>query len=274
MAKAGGAGGGGGPLNPPAGSVAPSGRTLDEVYNRVAASGDGVPRIGPEIFNLSAPGQYQLTAPKSGLGAMMLIEGPNITLDLNGHTLTSTSITSGVIEITGAHANVTIRNGTLVGGNHGVVCGSPLTNLWLEDLKFIGHRLTAVQTSHAIIRGTTLINCHAWNIGAASVPADNALSLCGFAIGGSYILVKGCSVRRFVYNGTGTPTVFGINLHTEQANGGFNQVVDSCIAARDGALGTTIGIRLAGSGNYRNNTSTGFATAYAPSPAVNAGGNF
>ncbi|MGH7133553.1 MAG: hypothetical protein ACREJO_16605 [Phycisphaerales bacterium] len=266
----------GGPLNPPAGSIAPSGHTLDEVYAKVAAP-DGVTALPPEILTITAPGYYRLTGPRSGAGAMLLIAASNVTVDLNGHTLTSTSTSSGVVEVSGVQTNITVRNGTLASGNYGFACFTASSNVVLEDLTLLGQRLIGVAFGHNSFRTARIVNCHAVNIGAATVPGDSGLQLRGFVVTGSFIYMYRCTVLRFLYNGSGTADIRGIDIASEPVNGGFANTVDSCVVAHSANFTgpNSIGIRIASAGQYRNNASMGFPAAYSinTTAVLNGGGN-
>lgn len=112
-----------GPLNPPAGPVASSGRSLDEIYNAVQAlQGQKGTPITALPFTISAPGSYYLPqnltiANNDGI----TISADNVTLDLNGFSLiggyTGTAGTRRGIIVTqngsNNRRNITIRNGTV-----------------------------------------------------------------------------------------------------------------------------------------------------------------
>src|ERR1700754_4001390 len=86
-----------GPLDPPVGPLSPTGRTLDDIYNKVPATGAADGRIPLASTIISAPGSYVLTGNIASSGSAMTINADNVTLDLNGFTLSSTSTTLGVI---------------------------------------------------------------------------------------------------------------------------------------------------------------------------------
>ncbi len=108
-----------GDLNPPAGPVTSTMKTLDQVEARIpvqSLSGN----LGFQHI-ISQPGSYYLTgnivgeAGKSGIR----IDAADVTLDLNGFAMIGSDTTPGTV-IFSAAENVTIRNGTLRGWAQGV----------------------------------------------------------------------------------------------------------------------------------------------------------
>src|SRR5690242_5587975 len=83
-----------GPLDPPAGAVSPSGRTLDEVYNKIPAVGGSDGRVPLTTSGtIASPGSYVLAnnieIPPASLNTFT-ITASNVTLDLNGFRIGNT----------------------------------------------------------------------------------------------------------------------------------------------------------------------------------------
>ncbi|RMD64345.1 MAG: hypothetical protein D6824_04110, partial [Planctomycetota bacterium] len=78
-----------GPLNPPAGPIAPTHKTLTEVEPRIAVSADNTPGDADSVFKITQSGSYYLLGDVVGERLKFGIEitAPNVTLDLNGFTL-------------------------------------------------------------------------------------------------------------------------------------------------------------------------------------------
>ncbi len=104
-----------GPLNPPAGPVAPTMKTLAEVEPRIPINAQTCPGVFNSSYGVIAPGSYYLTGDLVGEpGKHVIRVGHNVTIDLNGFSVVGgPGSLSGIDgEITEA-ANVTIRNGTI-----------------------------------------------------------------------------------------------------------------------------------------------------------------
>lgn len=94
-----------GSLTPP-GAPTPTMKTLDQVEARTPLS--SIP------FVISSPGSYYLTTNLTGTSGQsgFTIAADNVTLDLNGFTLTGSGSQSGIL-VSGARRNLTVMNGTL-----------------------------------------------------------------------------------------------------------------------------------------------------------------
>src|SRR4051794_31880216 len=109
-----------GPLNPPAGAIASTGRTVDEIYNRIPAVGGFDGRIpipgGTTPITLSQPGSYVLTGNLTTPGTAILIAAANVTLDLNGFRVTCTSTGTAAVAVSTSASYPVIRSGSISGG--------------------------------------------------------------------------------------------------------------------------------------------------------------
>lgn len=209
-----------GPIDPPAGPVTPTGRTLDEIYNKIPGSngtGDGrIPIAGGSYgaggLTISTPGSYVLTGNVSATGPTAItIITSNVTLDLNGFTVTAAGTgAAGVISITGVPSNITVRNGFVVGGNTGVGIGNSVGTI-IEDLVISGTRQYGVASTSPSARGIVVRRCKITDVGALTTSGDGNLNIGGiFLQGNAYSVVTDNIINRLLYNGSGTPTYFGI----------------------------------------------------------------
>ena len=102
-----------GPLAPPAGPPVASMKTLDQVEARTPI--ESLPYI------INAPGSYYFTKNlqfTATSGDALRITSPNVTLDLNGFTLSSTAgVTGKGIFVTGGLNNIVIKNGNIAGNS-------------------------------------------------------------------------------------------------------------------------------------------------------------
>src|SRR5437762_605503 len=78
-----------GNLNPPAGPVAPTGKTLTEIEPRTAVNAVNTPPSATSLFTITQPGSYYLTGNIQGVATMdgVEIDASGVTLDLNGFAL-------------------------------------------------------------------------------------------------------------------------------------------------------------------------------------------
>ncbi len=131
-----------GPLSPPAGPVASTGKTLTEVEPRTAINAANTPGDAANVYVISQPGSYYLTgnitvpSGKSGI----YISVSNVTLDLNGFSISGNALGGGGsvqgIKGTGADTqlNVTIRNGTVQRMGDTGIFFSALRHTRIEDI--------------------------------------------------------------------------------------------------------------------------------------------
>lgn len=106
-----------GPLNPPAGPVASSYKTLSEVEPRTVVSAVNTPGNAGSTYVISVPGSYFLDRELVGQGskAGITITAANVTLDLRGFTLRGVAgATAGIVlNAPAGAAQVEVRNGIL-----------------------------------------------------------------------------------------------------------------------------------------------------------------
>lgn len=134
-----------GPLDPPAGPVAPTGVTLSDVAARASATAQGVaeprtpisaqttPSDSIFLYVIAAPGSYYLTGDITA-GAAIRIQADDVTLDLCGFTLRAADAGFGAgVNVVGNR--VSIRNGSIVGFQYGVYASSSRTDTVVEDLR-------------------------------------------------------------------------------------------------------------------------------------------
>jgi hypothetical protein len=111
-----------GDLNPPPGGPTATMKTLDQIEARTPIlKTSGSPVAGPH-FIISQPGSYYLTGniTVSTGDAIVIADGVNdVTLDLNGFTITSTltgSASGSAIDMPGAHSRITVCHGNISSG--------------------------------------------------------------------------------------------------------------------------------------------------------------
>ncbi len=107
-----------GPLDPPAGPVAPTFKTLTEVEPRTAISAGTTPGDTDSLFKIDKPGSYYLTGNITGVAGKHGIEivASGVTIDLNGFDLAGVAgmgSFNGVCVTTNGVINITVANGSI-----------------------------------------------------------------------------------------------------------------------------------------------------------------
>jgi hypothetical protein len=127
-----------------------------------------IPIYGQIIIPITAPGHYIVTRDFSYLSGYGIdIQASDVTLDLNGRTITGPACGSGEVAIhiatSSATQGIVIRNGRLVSGCSGIV--SDTTNrlrVRIEDVEVAGPGVTGVFISAAEV--VEVLRCHIHDI--------------------------------------------------------------------------------------------------------------
>jgi len=122
-----------GPLNPPAGPIASTGRTVQEIYDKIARTDAGLaePRVPVQslpgsataLHVISQPGSYYLTGDIQGVAGKdgIALAANDITLDLSGFAVRGVAGSGSGIGGFSAVNRVQISGGRVIGwGIHGV----------------------------------------------------------------------------------------------------------------------------------------------------------
>jgi len=222
-----------GPLDPPAGPIAPTAKPLAEIEPRVAINAANTPGDADSHFRITAPGSYYLAGNISLPSTEKAIEifigaGQQVTVDLNGFTIGASDAgrTLAAITIDGSNAHVTVRNGSIRNWANAVshTIGGSVT---LEDVKAYGSRLLQFD-----LRDATVVRCYAEDGGST-----------GFFIDGG--LLVDCTARG------NTGLGFTINSASTTLRG--------CVAIGNGSGGFELGGGIAESCRAESNTGDGFA---------------
>jgi len=126
-----------GDLNPPAGPVGPTMKTLDQVEPRTPLTQGSAPGDAFTLFRITQPGSYYLTGPitgESGKYGVIVSSAGEVTLDLNGFTLRGVPGTLDGIAVT--VSNVSIRNGDIAGWDgYGIGDGQGYSYAIVENVR-------------------------------------------------------------------------------------------------------------------------------------------
>lgn len=117
-----------GNIDPPAGPVGPTFKTLTEIEPRFGLSLATAPGDTNSVIRISQPGSYYLLGPVLGAAGKhgIEIEADNVTLDLNGFAVSGVTGAIDGISVPTARRNIVIKNGT--------VRGFPLSGIFAKNV--------------------------------------------------------------------------------------------------------------------------------------------
>jgi hypothetical protein len=256
----------GGPLNPPAGAVNSTGRTLDEIYNKLPAVGGSDGRFpipgGSTAFTITQPGSYVLTGNLATPSFNPIsIQSDNVDLDLNGFVVTGSANLSCIVA--GGYHNVRIRNGVVREGYYGIDVAGGLG--WtVESVRLERCRWSSIRFNGG--SGHTVRACAAIDTGAITLAGDT-LNVNAIFATGSCNAICDTTVVNVVNNGSGGRIGIAVGSSVSLANS-----VSRCtVGANSAGVVTGIGISLAGAAGYRDCTVGNYSISY--SGGTSLGGN-
>ncbi|GEM_PF-3592724 len=156
-----------GPLDPPSGPIDSTMKTLDEVEPRIPIGPDTTPGDDNSTYKITAPGSYYVPRNVSFLSFgspkhAIEVASNNVTIDFCGFSY----ITLGDSTLNGVTSdglrleNITVKNGTLIGFDIGVVFNSTDSeNIVIEDMRildsdFIGINVYEARISDCVVKHT------------------------------------------------------------------------------------------------------------------------
>ncbi len=147
-----------GPLNPPAGPVAPTMKTLAEVEPRIPINPQTCPGVLNSSYGVVVPGSYYLTGDLVGEpGKSVMLVGDDVTIDLNGFSVIGGPGSLAGIDgkLTDA-ANVTIHNGAIRScGGRGIDMDGSSYGWIVEDVHVVSCGGGGIQLArHCITRNS------------------------------------------------------------------------------------------------------------------------
>lgn len=125
-----------GPLDPPAGPVASTMKTLAEIEPRILISGASTPGDADSQFKITAHGSYYLNGSLtiSSGREFLEINASNVVVDLGGFRINGAAGSLNGIRVAPGVTNVTIRNGSIVGFDQSGILTAVDIGVVLEDL--------------------------------------------------------------------------------------------------------------------------------------------
>jgi parallel beta-helix repeat protein len=258
-----------GPINPPAGPVTSTLKTLVEVEPRIAVNSVNTPASIASQFVITQPGSYYLTGNVSAVTGKNGIEiaAKNVTLDLNGFIVDGRSLAGtlhGIRFSAGVSVtNVTVLNGTISNWSGSGVEGRSSSNCRFERL------LVESNDQRGIFAGTncTVRVCTTANNGLAGIDVffNSTVTDCvatsnsdGGIRASSGCTISGCTAVSNTFGiitGTGC-TITHCTAHSNSGAGvtaGSGNLVSQCAATFNQGNGFVIATRST-------------VTAYSPGP--------
>lgn len=196
-----------GSLTPP-GAPAPTMKSLAQVEPRTPVqtlAGD----VG-NLYIISQPGSYYLTTNLIGAGlkAGISIQADNVTLDLNGFAVIGTTLAAKGIVVSGTHANITVRNGTVRDWSNNGVDLSTVTGVLVTDLMVTGNNGIGISVGDAslvsscISRQNTNDNIRAGShCVVTKCSALSSMTGSGISMTGGFSVISQCTVNNNNQNG-------------------------------------------------------------------------
>jgi hypothetical protein len=248
-----------GPLNPPAGPITSTGKTLTDVEPRTALSATNTPGDATSVFRITQPGSYYLTGNVLGASGKsgIVIEASNVTLDLNGFSVIGVAGADRGIVTVGVIDNHTIRNGTVADWpNAGIemTFGSNVNRCRIEDIIAANNGGNGIGASNSAI----LTRCISQGNGGNGfiMPFTAVVSDClsrqnvgsGFSFGNA-CTVTNCSARDNDLGGFAGGSACSLIGCSARGNGGIgfsistNSVATQCTATNNGSIGFLMGFR-------------------------------
>ncbi len=241
-----------GPLNPPAGPVGSTYKTLSEVERRVPVQslvGDST-----ALYVISQPGSYYLTGSITGASGKngVRVLASDVTIDLKGFVMGGAGVGGDGVHAEGSLTNVTVRNGSLSNWTGAAVsCGTCSGGLF-EGLMVRGSGQGLVIGTGAAANHCVLADLSGTAVsGGSDCRATECVALRTGGIGasdGSFI--TGCVANEGV-TGCRVGSGGGITTCTAHANNGEGitvgySFVEGCTSTGNGLTTGSEGIESAG----------------------------
>jgi parallel beta-helix repeat protein len=244
-----------GPLDPPSGAIAPSYKTLNEVEPRIPITLATAPGDADSHFRITKPGSYYLTDSLAASSTKSAIEiaASNVSIDLNGYTLSSLSNLAVIRLSLADQRNISICNGFIrnspgagidiapvpLGGLDTV--GGIISNVLIEGTTgggfFLGSRVT-VENCTATATGGDGFDAGVGSMFSGCVSSSNAGY--GFDFAGA-IAVESCIAFSNTSDGMNGSTGSIVNsVATSNTGYGFRfsgATLTSCTATNNGSNG-------------------------------------
>ncbi len=189
-----------GDLNPPAGPVVPTMKTLDEVEARIPINAANTPGDADSLYKITQPGSYYLTGNITGEVGKHGVEiaASGVTLDLNGFDLVGVpgmGAFDGVSVTVDSLRGIAVLNGSVRDwGDGGVDLGFLSRGCRVEGVRASGNAGTGITSSIS----STVTNCTASFNGQRGIFSSNGSTISNCSVesngGNGFQVNQGCTV--------------------------------------------------------------------------------
>ncbi len=276
-----------GPLNPPAGPVTSSFKTLTEVEPRTAINATNTPGDATALFKITKAGSYYLTGNLTGQAGRsgIIITVSDVTIDLNGFEMLGVAGSADGIAVQGTVANIAVVHGVVRSwGASGISLSNGTSfNTRIDDVRayqnqgsglavgvsgIISHCSSTYNAGTGIVAGTTscIIDCTMTNNSARGIYAEDGCTItrCSVAASGfegirasDACTILDCTVRLNAQDGIRVDTKCRVAGNTAEGNGTGNfggagiyaTGTDNRIEGNN-CLGADLGVYVTGTGNF------------------------
>ncbi len=228
-----------GALTPP-GAPAPSMKTLDQIEPRTPLGTPGV--VTTSTIVISQPGSYVLVGPVTvASGDGITINADNVTLDLNGFTVSSTANPRAGSGVASANTGIVVRNGVVDGAGAETTYNLDPATIGFANGVALG---TLSGNFFSPTKGTRVENLRGgafpgFGLGASQVQASSVRYAALAGIRGN--LVSDCSVSLYSGYGIQGDNIRGCTIgygYTTAPNAAISgNVIDTCTAGISGGIG-------------------------------------
>ena len=167
-----------GPLNPPAGPVSPTYKTLNEVEPGIPINATNTPGDADSVYRITQPGRYYLTGDIVGVAGKhgLEIECNHVTVDFKGYQARGVAGSLSGIDGNGTGPGsptsagyITLRNGVITGwGQNGVTANN--AGAWIvEEMKFAANTGWGITVNS----GTVFTRCYFYSNSADGCATSN-----------------------------------------------------------------------------------------------------
>lgn len=272
-----------GPLDPPAGPVSGSFKTLQQVEPRIPLSDTTTPGNASFVYRITEPGSYCLTGNIQGTVNKGGIEiaASGVTIDLNGFEVVGAGAQAGIRALSSSYTDATVHSGTVRNwGGNGVdlnnISGSQVRDVTVADCGGYGIGINGGGlVSGCIASGNGSTGIRALNGSRAENCTSRANTGQGFYVTGAST-ITGCVSTSNVWHGieVGGDCVVTRNQVSNAGQGGAqatgiyltgnrNRCEENSVTTVSTSGGDQ-GIAISGSGNFvARNTVSGYAAASA-----------
>ncbi len=234
-----------GPLNPPAGPVTSTMKTLTEVEPRIAINSTNTPGDGDSVFKITQPGSYYLTANTTVLAGMTGVEvaTDNVTIDLNGFSIQPFGAASSAVRAD-PDKTIVLKNGFIRGPFQDSAIFAQGGGTF-EDIEFANARLYSTQVTSirrcqfTIDQSATAISLHGVSGG---VIEDCQITLTHPSAEGIFSNRLGTVVRNCTVISTATPgTSKALTLYASMGGAYTGSLVTGCTIIGPFSMGIDCG---------------------------------